>query len=333
MKKKVELPVTELIYSTYHCDVAGCVASNENPSIRNWYLNEVMMLCCSKKFLSGFTTPEIGLERSSWFFNPYLDKSWFDMRFVDGHINYVVRKMLDEGFYVYYTGVDDYYVKGKTWYKQRHFIHDGIICGYDQEEKTYTILAYDTSWVLRKFKTSQQGFDQGRKAVLKIGGNGGVCGLKAKTEQVEFDLNTVRKNMIQYLDPSADKYPEFENEMVYGIAVQDHIVMYLDKLSDGSIPYERMDYRVFRHLWEHKRLMLERLRKAEDTLGIDHKTSDEYAPLVSEMNTMRMLYASHHLKRRDSVLPIIRKKMVALREKERALLEAFIDRTGETQES
>ena len=43
---------------------------------------------------------------------------------------------------------------------------------------------------------------------------------------------------------------------------------------------------------------------------------------------MRMLYASHQIKRRDSVLPIIRKKLLDLMQKENNLLTLLTNEAG-----
>ena len=48
---------------------------------------------------------------------------------------------------------------------------------------------------------------------------------------------------------------------------------------------------------------------------------------------MRMLYASHHMKRRDSVLPIIKKKLFNLAKKEKELLTLLVDRVGKELEN
>ena len=102
--------------------------------------------------------------------------------------------------------------------------------------------------------------------------------------------------------------------------------MYIEKLMDGSIPYERMDHRLFRLIWEHKVFMLERLQKVEEVLGFDCETSQNYAPLVSKANGMRMMYASHHRKRRDSVLPVLRQNLLSLKDDEQKLLTQFTDK-------
>ena len=117
-----------------------------------------------------------------------------------------------------------------------------------------------------------------------------------------------------------EKYPENSDEAVYGIVVHDYIAKYVGKLYDGSIPYEKMDHRVFRLIWEHKKVMLERIQCIENELSLNSDISKKYEAVVSEANTARMLYASHHMKRRDSVLPIIQKKLLALKEFEKELL-------------
>lgn len=104
--------------------------------------------------------------------------------------------------------------------------------------------------------------------------------------------------------------------------------MYVDKLMSGDISYDLMDYRVFRMIWEHKRLMLERLQKIESELNADNEISEKYSKVVSVADNMRMLYASHHMKRRDSLLPIIRKKLVNVKEAEVELLSEFVKKFG-----
>ena len=81
-------------------------------------------------------------------------------------------------------------------------------------------------------------------------------------------------------------------------------------------------------IWEHKRLMLERLQKIESALEADDEISGKYAKVVSLADNMRMLYASHHMKRRDSLLPIIRKKLINVKETEVNLLSEFVDKFG-----
>lgn len=324
MNKKVELPLIEPIYSTYHNQGHGSAALVNNPSICNWYLNQILILTCSRKFLNGFTTPEIGIADSSWNTNPHFDKKWYGMQFLEGHTNFVIRKLLDAGYYVYFNGIDDYYVDGKSWYHERHFNHDGCICGYDQETKTYCIYAYDQNWIYQKFWTSQKSFDAGRKAQFKKGVYGSICGFKPKNDQVTFSHETALKKIEEYLNSNMEKYPETGEGQIAGIVVHDYIAKYLGKLYDESIPYEKMDRRIFRMIWEHKKVMHQRITLIEDALSLDHSISEAYVSVVREADNCRMLYAAHHMKQRNSVLPMIQKKLLLLKDKEKALLEKLV---------
>ena len=324
MKKKVELPISDPIYTTYHIQgIAGAVLT-ENPSIRNWYLNEIMVLTCNRNFLYGFSTPWVYVCDSSFRKNPHLEKIVIPMKYLDGQIHYVIRKLIDDGYYVAFDGVDDYYVQGKTWYKERHFHYDGLICGYDQENKTYSMQAYDQSWIYRVFQTPQKCFDAGRKAAFREGRYGDICAIKPTADIVELDPKHICEKLKRYLSTSLDRYPLYVNGPVFGTVVHDYVAMFLNMLRNGTIPHERMDRRVFRMIWEHKKVMLERVLAVEESLGLDHKISGQYEAVVKEADAMRMLYASHFLKQRNSLLPCIRNKLIEVKNSEKEILNAFV---------
>ena len=324
MNKRVELPIVDALYSAYQYQGPSTAIAVNNPTLRNWYLNERMNLACNRKFLNGYTTPHIVVPATNWKHCPYIEQIEISSQFVGGYINHIIRKMLDEGYYVIYGNIDDYYVEGKSWYKERHFRHDGMICGYDQEDKTYCLYAYDSNWIYHKFWTSQRSINKGRIAVEKQGLFSKFTAVKVTEDQIEFSPQIVYDNLMEYLDSDLHKYPEDGEGNVKGIIVHEYIAKYLGKLFDGSIPYERMDRRIFRLIWEHKKVMLERIEKIEQSLDMGNEISEMYRPLVAEADLMRMLYASHHMKRRDSALPIIQKKLRKLMQEERKILERLL---------
>lgn len=329
MKKSVELPIVKPVYGTYHYQGNGSAVLKNNLSIRNWYYNQVMILQCSKDFLRGRTTPDIKVQQSFTVDNPYLDRHALPMKYLNGQVNPVIRTMLDDGYYVSFHGIDDYYVEGKSWYKEKHFNHDGLICGYDQSDRTYSMFAYDQNWIYRVFKTPQQAFDNGRKAMFKKQHYGAICGLKPKSDQVELAPAQICCKLKEYLDPSRNGCPSKDNNTISGSLVHDYIALYLGKLADGSIPYERMDRRIFHLIWEHKIVMKDRITAVENQLLLNHEISEQYDAIVKDAENMRMLYASHHMKRRDSILPVIQNKLILVRQQEEALLADFVRKTEE----
>ena len=70
--------------------------------------------------------------------------------------------------------------------------------------------------------------------------------------------------------------------------------------------------------------MLERIKKMEAVLKLGGKSSTAYESIVDEANTIRLLYASYHLKRRNSLLPTIRQKLIIMKKREREILNKFV---------
>lgn len=329
MKKRVELPLAEPFYSTYHNHAVTGAASYFNPTLRNWYLNEVMQLSCERTFTASyFTTPRIGICGSSWSDCPYFERVYYDLRFFGGYVNYVIRNLLDGGYYVCFGGPDDFYIKGKTWYHKRHFDHDGMICGYDMNDGTYSVYAYDENWVCRKFKTPQKAFVRAVKSTQRRWNHGYIEGIKPKNVLVEFSAEKALENIKKYLDSSFEKYPQDCGEKAYGAVVNDYAAIYADKLYRKEIPYEKTDRRFMRMIWEHKRGMAERIVLIEKAFGLDNSCSEEYGALVQKANGLRLAFASHCLKRRDSVLFKIRDGLYEIAAEERKILNSLIDKTS-----
>lgn len=324
MRKYVDLPIIEPMYSTYHYQGPCTAIIETNPSIKNWCLNQTMILKCTRKFLSGFTTPEVSVVQSSWYQNPHFERIFFSSRYLEGYCHPVINKMLEQGYYICFEGIDDYYIEGKTWYNTRHFVHDGCICGYDPKSKKYCLYAYDSNWVYRKFWTPKKSFEASRKHLHKRGIHTSFYAIKPKLEKVELDPNAVITNLSTYLDSNMKKYPPSQEGEAHGTVVHDYIALYIDKLFNDSIPHERTDKRVFRMVWEHKKVMLERLIAMETTLGLDNKTSQAYQKIVDEANNIRMIYMAYCLRCKKSVLPIIKNKLLYIKNREKVLLKNFI---------
>ncbi len=324
MKKIVELPLIEPIYSTYHYQGSGTVIYGNNLSIRNWYLNNAVNLTCQRDFLFGVNTPRISIVNSNWTTIPCFESYWYITRFLKGSTGRLIREFLDQGYYVYFSGVDDYYIKGKTFYKKRHFKHDGLICGYNQEDKTYCVFAYDEKWVYNKFWIPQKSFEIGRQAGEPQNYNYHICGIKAKDEEIKLDCEVILKNIKEYLDSSLEKYPPNECGDVFGIVVHDYIAMYIDKICNGDITFENVDKRVFRLIWEHKKAMEERIEKVEQQMKLNSNFSKKYKKIVAESDKTRMIFAAYLQNNKVALLPLIKGKLIHIKNNENKLLEKFV---------
>lgn len=330
-KKKVELPLIEPMFSTYHHHGTSTAILKSNPSIKNWVYNQAIGLGCGRSFLEGFTSPQADILISSHNDNPFIIKVPIAMKYLGEHTNSVIRSLIDDGFYVYFNEVDDYYMQGKSWYKENHAPHSGLVCGYDQEKKAFSIYAYDKDWRYRVFEMPQAAMDRGRIGALKRAKNPTLYGLKPKADKCELHVPTICMRLRDYLNSSFKKYPADIHKhpassmnRAYGIVVHDYLALYLDRLLDGSIPYDHMDRRIFRLIWDHKSVMLGRIKAVEELLMLGCQISQKYEPLVKQAEKMRMMYAIYNRRKRDSLLVEIKKLLLDLREREAPILEEFI---------
>lgn len=293
---KVMLPYVEPLYSTYHWLASAGIPAKQNDTSDNWYYNNTVEWRCTRKFLQGFTTPEMNLSCGSIWNMPFLDKIGVNTRFARRCALDIIKTMIDDGFYIAFSGVDDYYVKGKSWYKELHFNHDGLIIGYDDENGTLAIAAYDQRWIFTVFETPQECFIEAMTVLCDKGVYGGLFAVKTKDEVQELDVQTIYKDLKKYLSSGIDEYTLDSPDAAWGIVVYDYICMYLDKLADGSIPHERRDRRVFRLIWEHKKCMLGRIKAVEKQYGWDNELSSDYEEVVKLADKARFIYSKFVIK-------------------------------------
>ncbi len=322
---KVLLPYVEPMYSTYHFLASSGIPAKQNSTSDNWYYNNTVEWQCSRRFLQGFTSPEMGLQTGTIWSMPFLDKSGVSTRFVRRCVLDIIKTMLDDGFYVAFNGVDDFYVKGKSWYREQHFDHDGLIVGYDDENETLSIAAYDQRWIFTVFDTPQDCFVEGLLALCEKASYGGIYAVRAMGDIQELDIINIYESIKKYLSTDIYTYPLKEPGAANGIVVYEFICMYLDKLADGSIPHECRDRRVFRMIWEHKKCMLGRIKAVEEKCKWNNSLSTAYGEVVTLSDKIRFIYSKFVLKYSSKDLENIQINLMRMKKLEQHLLNRFTD--------
>ena len=323
--RKIQLPFVEPMYSTYHWMASSGIPAKQNETSDNWFYNNTVEWKCTRKFLQGLTTPEITLHKGNIKSMPsLLERAGISTRFVRDCALDLIKTMLEDGYYVAFSCVDDYYIEGKSWYQERHFDHDGLIVGYDDDNRTLAIAAYDQRWIFTVFNTPQDGFMKGLKASCERSSYGSIYAVKAKDEAQELDLMMIYNAVKEYLSSNIEEYPLTDMEPVNGIAVYDYISMYLDKLADGSVPYESKDKRIFRFIWEHKKCMLGRLRAIEEKCRWGNLFSTVYSEVVVLADKMRFIYSKFVIRYSIKDLENIQICLMKMKELEYKLLNMFV---------
>ncbi len=330
MKNKVMLPFHIPVWATTQWTAAPGLAIENHPTAYNEMLNLCTTITCTRKFLFGHSSPQVGVGFNG--LRPFncLDKFGVNYRFTYPHIHEIVKRMLDSGFYAYFTHVDDFYMPGKSWYGIRHMNHDGIICGYDDEKKTYSIAAYNINWVFSLIEIPQKCFYEGLLSAIESGFYGNITAYKVKDEDVELDCVAMLKGLKEHIGNTFDIFSLDEDGEVRGVAVYDFLILYMQKLKDSSIPQGKLDWRALRPVWEHKKCMYDRIRAVEKALGWGNAISTAYKPLVDTANHIRIVYAMYQKNAHASLLDAVISGLKKIRDDEFQILLKFIGRLEET---
>ena len=325
MNAHIELPFEKPIFTTYHNYAASGFALAKHPEGKHAFINHCTDLRCDRSFLRGYTTPNIDCPGASLHNINYFFRRIVCNIYAEHFLREIIYQMLNEGMYVYFGGVDDYYIPGKSWYGIRHMMHDGIIIGYDDNEKTYTIAAYNINWIFSPFKIPQESFAQAVKSGVESKANFcSIVGLELKNERIHLETNATPERLKQYIRTDLKEYPPEKTGKVTGIAVHDYIAMYMEMLHNGKIPYERMDWRVMRLIWEFRVCMQERLTAIEKQLKLGNTSSEQYKEILGRTNHLRMLYAIYSKKEKNSLPLLIRDELLVLKNAEKEILTQFI---------
>lgn len=326
MAKTVSLPFEVPVFASTQGSAASGVAMSGHPTAYNQNLNQATSLICSRQFIKGYTSPKVAIFNIGIGSYKFFDRYTVNCRFVREYFMDIIKQMLDEGFYVIYSHADDFYLPDKSWYGIRHMHHDGIICGYDENDCSVSIAAYDINWIFRLIRVPEDCFVRAIESSLdeKIYGNITAYKIKDNTV-VEINEAEMLKNLKEYIDSDLNKYPPEIDSAAKGTVVHDYIAMYLDKLKDGSIPFEKMDWRALRPVWEHKKCMLDRIKAIESKHGLSDSLSKKYAPVVVNANRLRMMYAVYHRNHNDRLLDKIRDGLLDVKNADNETVKVFIN--------
>lgn len=327
MKGQVLLPAQTPLFSTYHYQVIAGVAAQANPTYLNWYYNHCIQLQCGKVFLRGCPTPHLNVIGTDTGAMDFLEKIPYNLLFVREDVHRLIKRMLDKDFYAAFCGIDDYYIPGKSWYGRRHFDHDGLICGYDDEKGTYALMAYDEKWMLHLFHIPQKAFEEGMESMIQdyyIMGE--VTAVKARDTVLSLEIPQIKEQLTEYLSSDLQTDPIEKSQAPKGTVVHTYLGMYLDLLYTGEIPYEKADYRIFRLLWEHKNCMYQRIAAVEGTLVLGTELHSAYSQVLDDAGRIRTIYAKYCMRRKDDLLLYVKSGLKDIQRREREILSRLIEK-------
>jgi hypothetical protein len=206
---------------------------------------------------------------------PFLHHIWFSKRMIVeyGRLDTFLKDSIDRGFHVYLF-CDEYYIPNRFSHAHgTHQAHDILISGYDEKSREYALQGYDENGTYRLSKAT---FEQMEMAFrpsehMSKGYHDNVQLFGMNDPDWHFRLEPVIELLKDYVlsrDTSLryglrrDRRPD-----LFGLRVYELFRAYAD---DVHACRQGLDIRAFHLLWEHKKLMLARIRWLMDNGWLPH---------------------------------------------------------------
>lgn len=227
-----------------------------------------------------------------------------------------IKNKIDSGFYVSIY-VDEYYLPQKGSYKKHHFVHPSLLYGYDENNKRFLAVGFDSEMIFGAiafdydvFKEAYEGARLNYKQSAPWAETEAVQLLRPKEilRPCEFDIKRFLEELYNYMNSSGTDSSRIEklipldemnmcSDFKYGLSVHDVIFHSLKKLGDDIMRgldvqniieqcmeknvadiMPTMDYRSMHLMYEHKKCLHDRFIFITKAFG----TSDNLQVLLGE---------------------------------------------------
>ena len=294
---------------------------------------------------------------------PWLEYQSADKRALRNNntdINKFVMDHIDRGFY-FFAYVDDFYVPDMGTYQSRHITHDIMIYGYNPEEETFNFAGFDKEQKFQFSKISFNEFDmafnqpveqdkQNYVNLFRKIDNSDKCKCDLRSAKCDFDLRFVIDMLSDYLyssnsykklrvlnseeescgHKSQESLPQlfqaefFQDEGIYGIAIYEYLIKYIDLLIDGKVG---QDVRPFHILWEHKKCMVMRIKYLQYNgyMDISSPSHDACVTLQTKAEILRNAFIRYTLTEKTEALEKMKAYLREISEMEQVILKNMID--------
>ena len=317
MNRKKILYTGEPILTTY--DIYGNLTSiaSDQKNFYDWIYNNFINICYLKYaniyyFDSHFTI----LYNCPWIFPYAIPKKFLEDKWNKSLKSFIIDS-IDLDCYLYFH-VDRFYIPEADAYNNSHVAQTIFVYGYDLDEN---IVYAAENIKAGKYTLFKVNFDDMEKAYF-------CCEFKDSNDQKDKPIYLFRKskNVSYYLDlmeiktsfhhylhsTYTHKTPVFRPDATY--INEDNIIRgfnTIDYLIESIQDNKQLDIRVFHLLWEHKAIMIGRLKFMEENgyLKNGEYFNNAYAELEPKYLALRNMALKYNIIKDNNILNRIRKNL------------------------
>ncbi|WP_405130572.1 hypothetical protein MHB43_23915 [Paenibacillus sp. FSL H8-0317] len=272
-----------------------------------WFVSNFIQMYCYKDFSIhanpiNFNTG-IYLNDDFYSFCPYLRVQNIKYSLLKKNNVSIVQfiiEAIDDNNYVDVL-LDEFYVPQGKGYKEYTYYHGNMIYGYDLQNGIFELIGYNENNVIRRSKLTFREFESafvegGREGWYR---EGLISIFKIHPYSTyDFNINIMLQQLSDYVNSIDSLYSlsimqNCDTRIVHGISVYDYLIRNISSYKD--------DMRPLHIIWEHKKIMLFRLKYLKDYNIINMTDFDQ---LYSEYSLIEQLaLKTRNLQLKNKVRP------------------------------
>ena len=208
-------------------------------------------------------------------------------------------------------------------YNKTHFVHDTYVYGYNED--FFCVMAYKGK-KLQMFEVLMEEVVEAMYGYMKVKEDTNFCTFRPyHAIQVELNWDIISKEFIKYVDKREIK----GEEKVYGINVYSILRKCIYNISRSNNNFLRednvLDLRPFRMLWEHKKVLLEHLKKMDEIKKISTIYFFKMQEIEKITNRVFMMAIKYNITFENKILNSILQYLEHIENDENIFFDTFIE--------
>lgn len=250
------MPPVETYQNTSFVMAMICASDNMKDAFYNYYNN---IVCTDTSYMKKI---ELGFTDALW--NTLVDDGLAEMDLFhlsniakDNFIAFL-KERIDQDNYLLLYKIDEYYLSYSKRYQVKHYIHDTYIYGY--EEDKFCVMAQKKG-KLQMLKIDAQEIADAMYSQIDENPSVHFCSFRFRNVNATINMEKIKRDIKEYLLGSR----KTDDNQVYGTAVY-HIIREcsLARAEGRKEEGDLFDLRIFRMIWEHKKVMILHLEKLNE---------------------------------------------------------------------
>lgn len=221
------------------------------------------------------------------------------------------------------TKSNEYYIPDRNAYKKFNFDHENLVYGCDMEKQQFNVASYKNDGY---YGGSLIRFDEYFDALKYNEFTDFTFNILTKVTDYKprFDIEKCSSYLCDYLSGSNRKYDLSQDKYCFGIDAVKNLYFYIEHIKDSE---KELAVRYFYFLWEHKKLMYDRIKYMTENGYVKGKLNlyNEYYQAVNASEMIKNLSLKYNIKHDDNTLIRIQNLLCSVIKNDEKILAKLIE--------